>query len=94
MSGGSPKPSALVWTLAGQELTNYEDLGLHTIQVEVTRNWNGKILKCHVTQKDDFVSAIDLGTIEGLLNQDFSLFRSIHPLCNQALLIKETHFLL
>ena len=56
MSGGSPKPSALVWTLAGQELTNYEDLGLHTIQVEVTRNWNGKILKCHVSQKDDFVS--------------------------------------
>ena len=56
MSGGYPKPSALVWTLAGQELTNYENAGLHAIQVEVTKKWNGKILKCHVTQKDDFVS--------------------------------------
>ena len=59
MSEGYPKPSALKWSLAGKELSNYENEGLFSIKVKITQNWHGKTLNCYVTQTDDFVNIFD-----------------------------------
>ena len=56
MSGGYPKPSTLKWTLGGQEVATNENTVLHEIEVKITQDWNGKTLKCSVTQADTFVS--------------------------------------
>ena len=61
MSGGYPKPSSLKWTLGGQEVTTNENTVLHAIEVKITQDWNGKPLKCSVTQTDTFVSLSDFG---------------------------------
>ena len=56
MSGGYPKPSSLKWTLGGQDVTTIENTAFHAIEVKITQDWNGKTLKCSVTQTDTFVS--------------------------------------
>ncbi len=53
-----PKPSKLLWTLDGQEISGQESAGSFSVQATIDRSWSGKTIKCAVTQQDSFVSNI------------------------------------
>ena len=52
VESGDPKPSDIIWTINGQEIQEITNAGAQGIELRIKQEWNGKKLKCSVTQTD------------------------------------------